>query len=104
VTYSPLPQTTLERDVNQHRPLDRDRLGHGVRLLLRCQPVSRSQRAYWIEYPAVTKVGMGVSQVLRQGLTAFVRAENLGNNLRYEVNNAFVHEAAQCNRRANVNY
>ncbi len=37
-----------------------------------------------MEYPSVPQVALSVSRVLRPGLTAFVRAENVGNSLRTE--------------------
>ncbi len=51
------------------------------------QPYRGSERAYWIEYPAVTTFALGVSQQLTRDLTAFVRAENAGNTLRFEESN-----------------
>ncbi len=48
------------------------------------QPYRGSTRAYWIEYPTVTKFGVSVSQMLRRDLTIFARVENVGNNLRPE--------------------
>jgi len=35
----------------------------------------------------VTKFAVGVSQALTGGVDAFVRAENVGNNLRFELDN-----------------
>lgn len=46
-----------------------------------------TQRDYWLEYPTVTKFSVGASQSLTKYVSAFVRAENLGNTLRYEENN-----------------
>ncbi len=40
-----------------------------------------------MEYPTVTKFAVGVSQALTRGVTAFARAQNVGNTLRYEQNN-----------------
>jgi hypothetical protein len=48
-----------------------------------------SDRAYWIDYPTVTKFSVAVSQLLRQGVTAFARADNVGNNLRFEQINVY---------------
>jgi len=48
------------------------------------QPYRGSLRAYWLQYPPVTKFALGVSQEVTKRLSAFVRAENLGNNLRTE--------------------
>ncbi len=48
------------------------------------QPYRGSDRAYWIEYPAVTKLALAVSQRLTSHLTGFAHAENVGNSLRAE--------------------
>ena len=40
-----------------------------------------------MEYPTVTKFALSVSQVLTTRLSAFARAENLGNNLNFEGTN-----------------
>ncbi len=90
VTYSPLPQTTLTVTMTY--------IGHWIDadyvalygFYFGGQPYRGSQQAYWIEYPTVTKFNVGVNQVLRNGVTAFVRAENVGNNLRYEQQNLLI--------------
>ncbi len=54
------------------------------------EPPRPNVRDYWVEYPAITKFGVSVSQVLSKGVTAFAHAENVGNNLRYERNNSII--------------
>jgi outer membrane receptor protein involved in Fe transport len=84
ITYSPLPQTTLTASMTY--------IGHWTNydfvpyygFLFGGQSYRGSERAYWIDYPTITKFAVGVSQVIRQNVTAFMRAENLGNNQRYE--------------------
>jgi hypothetical protein len=49
-----------------------------------------SERDYWIEYPAVTKFGVGVTQDLTARMTGFARVENVGNNLRFEESNTII--------------
>ena len=51
------------------------------------QPYRGSDRAYWIEYPAVTKVALAVRRRLTSRVTGFVRAENVGNSQRTEAYN-----------------
>ncbi len=48
------------------------------------QPYRGSTRAYWMTYPQVTKFAVGASQALSGSVKVFGRAENVGNNLRYE--------------------
>ncbi len=87
VSYSPLPQTTVTASMTH--------LGHWTSMDFVAflafayggSPYRGSQRAYWTEYPTVTKFAVAVSQVLRQGFTAFVRAENVGNTQRPERHN-----------------
>ena len=52
------------------------------------QPYRGSTRDYWLQYPTVTKLSVGVSQGFTRSVTAFVRAENIGNSLRAEETNA----------------
>ncbi len=88
VTYSPVRRTTLTASMTH--------IGHWTGydwltlygFYFGGQPYLGSTRAYWIEYPTVTKFSVGLSEVLTEGLTAFVRAENVGNNLRYEQDNS----------------
>ncbi len=88
ITYSPLPQTTLTASMTYIGYwTDYDYLAlYGY--FFGGQPYRGSNRAYWINYPAVTKFAVGANQVLMRGVTAFVRAENVGNNLRYELNSS----------------
>jgi len=51
-------------------------------------PYRGSDRAYWMEYPTVTKFAVGVSHGLTKDVTAFARAENVGNTLRAEQTNS----------------
>jgi outer membrane receptor protein involved in Fe transport len=88
VTYSPVPRTILTASLTY--------FGHWTALdylsfygfVFLHQPYRGSQRAYWLEYPSVTKLGFGLSQQVTEHFTAFVHAENLGNNLRFEQYNA----------------
>jgi iron complex outermembrane receptor protein len=88
ITYSPGATTTLTANVTH--------IGHWVEsdqlalygAFFGTDPYLGSERAYWIRYPTVTKLAIGLSQVLRRDLTGFVRAENVGNNLRFEEHNA----------------
>jgi outer membrane receptor protein involved in Fe transport len=88
VTYSPRARTTLTASLTH--------IGHWTNtdwvalygFYYGGQPYRGSQRAYWIEYPTVTKLALGVSQQLTAQVTTFVRADNVGNNLRYEQDNA----------------
>jgi outer membrane receptor protein involved in Fe transport len=68
------------------------------------QPYRGSQRAYWMEYPSVTKFAVGVSQVLTNNLTAFARAENVGNSLRFEYSNSSIPAPRSVVVGANVRY
>ncbi len=84
VTYWPLPKTSLTASVTY--------IGHWTEndfvalygFYFGGQPYRGSPRAYWIGYPAVTKFAVGMTQALGNGLTTFLRVENLGNSLRYE--------------------
>ena len=84
VTYQPLPQTTLTAGMTH--------IGHWTErdwfalfgFFFGGQPYRGSQRAYWIEYPTVTKFVVNVKQALGKDLTGFLRVENLGNSLRSE--------------------
>ncbi len=88
ITFSPFPQTTLSANMTH--------IGHWIEndwialygFYFGSDPYRGSNRAYWIEYPTVTKFTVGVSQQVAKGLTVFVRAENVGNTLRYEQYNA----------------
>jgi len=51
------------------------------------QPYRGSQRAYWIEYPNVTKFAVGASVDLLQGRTVFLRVENVADTRRFERHN-----------------
>jgi outer membrane receptor protein involved in Fe transport len=51
------------------------------------QPYRGSGRDYWLSYPSVTKFTISVNQDVNRFITGFVRAENVGDNLRYESNN-----------------
>ncbi len=87
LTYSPLPGTTLTAGVTH--------IGHWIQtdwisefgFFFGGQPYRGTERAYWIQYPTVTKLAVGVSQTLRRGVSGFVQVDNLGNNLRYEQDN-----------------
>ena len=87
ITYSPLSRTTLTASMTH--------IGHWTNLdyvsffgfIYGHQPFRGSVRAYWMEYPTVTKFALSVSQVLTTRLSAFARAENLGNNLNFEGTN-----------------
>jgi len=86
-TYSPLSGTRLTASVTY--------IGHWIEndylalfgFYFGGQPYRGSTRGYWMQYPAVTKFAIGISQQLAKSIGAFVRFENLGNNLRYEANN-----------------
>ncbi len=67
-------------------------------------PYRGTERAYWIEYPAVTKFAVGVSQELTKNLGGFVRAENVGNNLRYETTNLNIPTPRRVIVGANIRY
>ncbi|HEX6536383.1 MAG TPA: TonB-dependent receptor [Gemmatimonadaceae bacterium] len=43
-----------------------------------------SGRAYWMRYPSVTKVNLGVAQEISSSLTGFVRVENVANEQTFE--------------------
>jgi outer membrane receptor protein involved in Fe transport len=87
ITYSPRPHTTLTASTTY--------FGHWTEMdfvaffgaIFGGQPYRGSTRAYWIEYPAVTKVALGIRQDLTNGLGVFGRIENLGNTTRFEANN-----------------
>ena len=86
-TYSPLPQTTLSASMTYIGHWTNNDLVSLLGFYYLGQPYRGSSRAYWIQYPAVTKFAVGVSQVVRTDLTAFVRAENIANDLRFESSN-----------------
>jgi len=104
VTYSPVPKTRLTGSMTW--------IGHWTQtdvlayygFLFGGQPYRGSGRAYWMEYPTVTKFALGVSQTLRDGLEAFVRAENVGNSLRYEQNNLTIPTTRTVTAGASVRY
>jgi len=84
VTYSPLDKTIVTATLTH--------LGHWVEndyfalydFYFGIAPYRGSQRAYWIEYPTVTKLAVGVSQGFTKAITGFVHVENIGNSLRSE--------------------
>lgn len=90
VTYSPVPGTTLTGGVTF--------IGHWTNtdqvalygFYFGGQPYRGSGRAYWMTYPTVTKFSLGVNQTVTEGLTAFLRAENAGNTLRFEQDNLHI--------------
>ena len=104
VTYSPLPQTTLTGSMTL--------IGHWTEhdwvalygYFYGNDSYRGSDRAYWIEYPTITKFAVGVSQDLRKGLTAFMRVDNVGNSLRYEQNNAQVPRTRSVTVGVNMRY
>jgi outer membrane receptor protein involved in Fe transport len=104
VAYSPLPQTRLTVSMTHFGHwTERDWVAlYGY--YFGGQPYRGSDRAYWIEYPTVTKVAVSVSQMLMKGFTAFARAENLGNNHRYEGNNFNIPTPRSVLVGANVRY
>ncbi len=87
VTYTPVSRTTLTASMTY--------IGHWIEHDWRAeygfffggQAYRGTDRAYWMEYPSVTKLGVGLSQTLTSQVTAFTRLENVGNNLRFEANN-----------------
>jgi outer membrane receptor protein involved in Fe transport len=87
ITYTPLRHTTVTGSMTY--------LGHWIEqdavamfgYLFGGQPYRGSTRAYWIEYPAVTKFAVSIGQEFTNQLGGFVRVENVGNTRRFEVNN-----------------
>lgn len=51
------------------------------------EPFRGSGRDYWIAYPAVSKLSLGVIQTLSDNLSAYMQVNNLTNNQRYEQSN-----------------
>jgi outer membrane receptor protein involved in Fe transport len=104
VTYSPLPETMLTANMTL--------IGHWIDVDYLAlygfyyggQPYRGSLRAYWIQYPTVTKFAVGVRQQLTKGLTAFARVENVGNTLRFEQNNLNLPSPRSVMVGANVRY
>ncbi len=104
ITASPVPQTTLIASMTY--------IGHWINndylaeygFFFGGQPYLGSDRAYWIQYPSVTKFSVGVSQAVTKGLTAFVRAENVGNNLRAEQANTSIPVPRSVSVGANFRY
>jgi outer membrane receptor protein involved in Fe transport len=89
ITYSPLRHTTLTASMTHiGHWSDSDFIALFSSLFNGDPPYRGSSRAYWIEYPTVTKFAVGVTQTLRDGLAVYARAENVGNNLRSEHFNA----------------
>jgi outer membrane receptor protein involved in Fe transport len=85
VTYSPLPHTTLTASMTHiGHWTNWDFMSYFASLFSGGQPYLQPARAFWIEYPTVTKFAVGASQALTTSVTAFVHVENLGNNLRSE--------------------
>ena len=88
ITYSPVEKTTIVANLTH--------IGHWTNYdyvaedssSFGGQPSRGSPRAYWIEYPRVTKLALGVTQEVTRGLAAFVRAENVTNTLRFEQDNS----------------
>jgi outer membrane receptor protein involved in Fe transport len=84
VTYAPRPHTSLTGTMTY--------IGHWTDydvlalygFFFGGQQFRGSFRAYQIQYPAVTKFGVGASQDLTDNVTALIRVENVGNSLRYE--------------------
>jgi len=104
ISCSPLPQTTLTADMTY--------IGHWIEsdwialygFYYGGQAYRGSGRAYWMQYPSVTKFGIGVTQELSKTLSAFVRATNVGNTLRYEQNNSQIPMPRSLVVGANVRY
>jgi outer membrane receptor protein involved in Fe transport len=104
LTYAPLTQTTLTASMTY--------IGHWIEhdnialfgYYYGGQPYRGTDRAYWMEYPAVTKFAVGVRQGLRKDVTAFVRAENIGNTLRAELTNNLIPTPRSVIVGANVRY
>ncbi len=104
VSYSPVPRTTLTARVTH--------IGHWTNtddvalyaFYFGDQPYRGTDRAYWIEYPTVTKIGLGLTQELAAGLTVFIRAENVGNNLRFEAANSSIPTPRSVTLGASIRY
>jgi len=56
--------------------------------ILGVEPFRGSGRDYWMEYPTVTKINVGLSQRVTDQLTGFVQVANVGNNTRFEQKNS----------------
>ncbi len=54
------------------------------------EPYRGSLRAYWTDYPSVTKFGLSASQRVTRQVSALLQVDNLGNNQRYERTNGTV--------------
>ncbi len=104
ITYAPLPHTTLIASATHIGPWMSYDYVALFAVYFGGQPYLGSNRAYWMEYPAVTKVGIGVQQQLTRDVTAFVRAENVGNTLRYEESNLNIPTPRSVMVGANVHY
>lgn len=63
-----------------------------------------SDRAYWIKYPSVTKLGVGITQMLTSEFSMFARVDNVGNNLRYESSNITFRMPRSALVGANIHY
>jgi outer membrane receptor protein involved in Fe transport len=87
VTYSPLPRTTLTANMTLLGNWTNTDVVAFFNTVFGGQPYRGSARAYWMEYPAVTKFAIGASQTLGNGVTAFLRAQNVSNTLRFEQTN-----------------
>jgi outer membrane receptor protein involved in Fe transport len=55
--------------------------------LLGGEPFRGSNRDYWMMYPSIDKLSLGASQDLSQQVSAFLQADNVGNNRRFESSN-----------------
>ncbi|MGH9892373.1 MAG: hypothetical protein ACREA0_10390, partial [bacterium] len=84
VNYSPLQSTTLSASLTYIADWSTLDFLALYGFIYGGEPFRGSLKDYLLDYPAVAKLGLGMTHEFTSRLRAFVRAENLGNNLRTE--------------------
>jgi outer membrane receptor protein involved in Fe transport len=90
LTYSPLPRTALHANFTYMANWNNYNWFALLPALYGVTPYAGSTRDYWMRYPAIAKIGIGVDQAIVDHLTGFVNVDNVGDNDRYEFDNLAV--------------
>ncbi len=104
VSITPLPHTLLTASMTYIGSwVENDRIAL-IGRFFGGQPYRGSQRAYWMDYPSVAKFAVRATQRLSSGVDLFASAENVGNNQRFELNNAVISTPRRLTLGANLRY
>jgi outer membrane receptor protein involved in Fe transport len=86
-TYAPLPRTSLSTSVTYMGSWVNTDMIALYGYYFGGDAYRGSMRAYWLEYPSITKLTVGAQHSLSATLTLFLSIQNAANNHRYESSN-----------------